>query len=51
VINDSLYIHLGKNFDQIFGVAYATLVSGGLVLCFEWLILYWMYKKKIFIKI
>ena len=51
VINDSLYIHLGKNFDQIFGVAYATLVSGGLVLFFEWLILYWMYKKKIFIKI
>lgn len=51
LINDSLYIHLGKNFDQIFGVAYATLVSGGLVLFFEWLILYWMYKKKIFIKI
>ena len=51
VINDSLYIHLGKNFDQIFGVAYATLVSGGLVLFFEWLILYWMFKKKIFIKI
>jgi predicted acyltransferase len=51
LINDSLYIHLGKNFDQIFGAAYATLVSGGLVLFFEWLILYWMYKKKIFIKI
>jgi len=51
LINDSLYIHLGKNFDQIFGPAYATLVSGGLVLFFEWLILYWMYKKKIFIKI
>jgi predicted acyltransferase len=51
LINDSLYIHLGKNFDQIFGVAYATLVSGGLILFFEWLILYWMYKKKIFIKI
>jgi len=51
LINDSLFIHLGKNFDQIFGVAYATLVSGGLILFFEWLILYWMYKKKIFIKI
>jgi len=51
LINDSLYIHLGKNFDQIFGSAYSTLVSGGLVLFFEWLILYWMYKKKIFIKI
>ncbi len=51
VINDSLFIHLGKNFDQILGPAYATLISGGLVLFFEWLILYWMYKKKLFIKI
>ena len=51
VINDSLFIHLGKNFDQILGPAYATLISGGLVLFFEWLILYWMFKKKLFIKI
>lgn len=51
VINDSLFIHLGKNFDQILGPAYATLISGGLVLFFEWLILYWMYKRKLFIKI
>lgn len=51
LINDSLFIHLGQNFNQIFGPAYATLVSGGLVLFFEWLILYWMFKKKIFIKI
>jgi len=50
-IYKSLFIHLGQNFDQVFGVPYATLVSGGLVLLFEWLILYWMYKKKIFIKI
>nr|WP_240428530.1 DUF5009 domain-containing protein [Tunicatimonas sp. TK19036]WKN40310.1 DUF5009 domain-containing protein [Tunicatimonas sp. TK19036] len=50
-ISNSLYIHLGQNFDQIFGSAYATLVQGGLVLLLEWLILYWMYKKKIFIKI
>jgi predicted acyltransferase len=51
VINDSLFIHLGKNFDQMLGPTYATLISGGLVLFFEWLILYWMYKKKLFIKI
>ena len=51
LINDSLFIHLGQNFDQVFGPAYSTLVSGGLVLFFEWLILYWMYRKKIFIKI
>jgi len=46
-----LFIHLGKNFDKIFGDAYATLVSGGLTLLLLWLILNWMYKKRIFIKI
>jgi predicted acyltransferase len=51
MINDSLFIHLGRNFDEFIGPAYATLISGGLVLFFEWLILYWMYKKKLFIKI
>ncbi len=50
-ISGSLYIHLGRNFDQVFGVPYATLVKGGLVLLIEFYILYWMYKKKIFIKI
>src|SRR5690606_3253224 len=45
-INDSLFTHLGQNFDKILGPAYATLISGGLVLLFEWLILYWMFKKK-----
>lgn len=50
-ISGSLHTHLGPNFDQVIGPAYATLISGGLVLLFEWLILYWMYKKKIFIKI
>ncbi len=51
VISDSLHIHLGQTYDQLFGPAYSTLVNGLLVLLFIWLILYWMYKKKIFIKI
>ena len=50
-IHKSLYIHLGQNFDKLFGVPYAPLVSGGITLFILWLILYWMYKKKIFIKI
>jgi predicted acyltransferase len=50
-IISSLHIHLGQNFDRFFGPAYATLVAGGLTLFIEWLILYWMYKRKIFIKI
>ncbi|MEO6000432.1 MAG: DUF5009 domain-containing protein [Chitinophagaceae bacterium] len=51
LIADSLRIHLGQNYNQLFGAAYATLLGGGLVLFLEWLILYWMYKRKIFIKI
>lgn len=51
LIHKSLYIHLGQNFDKLFGAPYAPLVSGGLTLFLLWLILYWMYKKKIFIKI
>ncbi len=50
-IAKSLNTHLGANYDQLFGLAYSTLVSGILILGLEWLILYWMYKKKIFIKI
>ncbi|MEJ7691522.1 hypothetical protein [Daejeonella sp.] len=47
---ESLLKHLGQNFDKGFG-PYATLISGSLVLLIEWLILYWMYKRRIFIKI
>ena len=51
LIHHSLYIHLGENFDKIFGSPYATLVSGGITLLILWLILNWMYKKKLFIRI
>lgn len=50
-ISKALYTHLGPNYDQFLGLPYSTLVSGALVLTLECLILYWMYKKKIFIKI
>lgn len=50
LIHESLYIHIGQNFDQVAG-PFAPLLSGGIVLFIMWLILYWMYKKKIFIKI
>ncbi len=50
-ISKSLHIHVGQNYDRIFGDACATLINGALTLLFVWLILYWMYKKKIFIKI
>jgi predicted acyltransferase len=50
-ISSSLSIHLGKQYAAVFGLAYAPLIRGILVLFFEWLILFWMYKKRIFIKI
>jgi predicted acyltransferase len=50
-ISQSLYTHLGENYDTILGIPYRTLIHGGLILFFEWLILNWMYKKKIFIRI
>ena len=50
-ISSSLKIHLGQNYADIFGTAYAPLLHGFLILFFEWLILYWMYKKRLFIKI
>lgn len=50
-ISRSLHIHLGKNYDHLFGASYAPVVNGVLVLLIEWLILWWMYRKKLFIKI
>jgi predicted acyltransferase len=49
-ITKTLYVHFG-HYDQVFGDGLSTLVKGLFVLTVEWLILYWMYKKKIFIKI
>ncbi len=51
LIHQSLYIHLGPNFDKLFGSPYAPLFSGAITLFILWLILNWLYKKKIFIKI
>lgn len=50
-ISKSLKIHLGENYATIFGLPYQSLVHGGLMLLIYWLILNWMFKKKIFIKI
>jgi predicted acyltransferase len=50
-ITKTLYTHLGQHYDELFGDAYSTLVKGALVLLIDWLILYWLYRKKIFIKV
>ena len=50
-IDNTFSIHLGKNYDQFLGPAYATLISGTLILAVEIMILHWMYKRKIFLKV
>jgi predicted acyltransferase len=50
-IDSSFRINISANYDLIFGEGLRSLVSGTVILLVEWWILYWMYKKKIFIKI
>jgi len=46
-----LTTHLGSNTFKLLGAAYAPLVHGALVLLVFWLLLFWLYRKKIFIRI
>jgi hypothetical protein len=50
-IENSFAIHMGQNYSKVFGDAYASLISGSLVLLVTFYILYWMYKRKLFIRI
>lgn len=47
----SFKTHLGQELFNVFGQAYSSLVSGTAVIITFWLILYWMYRRKIFLKI
>lgn len=50
-IDQTFKIHLGEGYAQILGSAYSSLLAGTVVLLTYWLLLRWMYRKKIFIKI
>jgi predicted acyltransferase len=50
-IHHSFQIHLSQTYDQWLGQHYASLVRGGAILLGEWLILYWMYRNRIFVRI
>lgn len=50
-IDQSFRINISPHYDLIFGTAYRSLISGTAILLIEFWILYWMYRKKIFIKI
>ena len=50
-IVSSLHIHLGYHIFQLFGKALEPLMLGIAVMSIYWLILFWMYRKRIFLRI
>ena len=47
----SLVTHLGANAFRGFGVAYEKLLQGAAALAILWLLLWWMHRRKLFLKI
>jgi predicted acyltransferase len=50
-IASSCRIHFGRDVFSVLGEAYEPLVAGVTVLLVEWLVLFWMHRRKIFIRI
>jgi predicted acyltransferase len=50
-ISTSFRIHLGQDVFKTFGAGLEPFLSGLAVLTVYWLILYWMYRRKLFLKI
>ena len=50
-ITSSFRIHLGPHAFGFFGAGLEPFLQGAAVLFMMWLILYWMYKRKLFLKI
>jgi predicted acyltransferase len=50
-IGKMVWRHLGVRTFHVFGPEYAPLVHGAITLTVLWLILYWMYRRKVFIKV
>jgi predicted acyltransferase len=50
-IISSFRIHLGPNFFKVFGDGLAPFLQGWAVLLTFWLVLFWMYRRKILLRI
>jgi len=50
-VEDSFRIHLGMRVLNMLGTGLEPLVLGGLTLLTYWLVLWWMYRRKIFLRI
>lgn len=50
-VDSSFRTHINQEYDLFLGAPFKTLISGTAVLFIQWLVLYWLYVKKIFVKI
>jgi len=50
-VESSFRIHLGMRVLNVFGTTVEPVVLGALTLLTYWLILYWLYRKRIFLRI
>jgi len=50
-ITDALLRHLGQHSFELLGKIYGSLLLGTAVMMVEWLILWWMYWRKIFLRV
>jgi predicted acyltransferase len=50
-ISDALVRHVGHGLFRVFGPAYEPLLLGAATLLVLWLVLYWMYRRRIFLRI
>lgn len=50
-IRETLRIHAGRTFFETFGPTYVQTMERGITLLIMWLILLWMYRRKIFLRI
>jgi predicted acyltransferase len=50
-IDSSFRTNVSQQYDLLLGDPYKTLISGLVILFVQWIILYWMYRKKLFIRV
>jgi len=50
-VRENLTRHLGPNVYEVFGQPYAPMVESGFFLLFCWLVCWWMYRRKVFLRI
>ena len=50
-VRDRLKLHIGQNMFDVFGKVYAPMVEMACILIVLWLVSFWMYRRKIFLRI